>query len=371
MSPAASSPPETMVELRFRSEAELELVDDPIREDASSLAVAGHNLYTSCDETATVECLLRDGDGVYDHHVTVALGEVFDLPDGPDGEMDIEGLAVDDGWLYVCGSHSLKRDKPDEDDDHESALAELTDIDVDPNRWFLGRLPLEPSDGGRLLPVAEAEVDGDVRRASCVKMKDDGRSTLTKAMDEDPHLAPFLGVPSKDNGFDIEGIAVRGDRVWLGLRGPVLRGWAIVLELELKTTKKKGWLKPRRIGADGERYRKHFCDLGGLGIRDLAFDGDTLLLLTGPTMDLDGPVAMYRWADVLDTDHHTVLGRDEVVRVADLPHGDGVDHAEGVAVVEPDDGRFRPRLLVVHDNPAPDRLVGDHALLADVHPVPR
>ena len=32
----------------------------------------------------------------------------------------------------------------------------------------------------------------------------------------------------------------------------MLRGWAIVLELEMKTTSNKGWLKPRRIGADGE-----------------------------------------------------------------------------------------------------------------------
>ena len=28
-----------------------------------------------------------------------------------------------------------------------------------------------------------------------------------------------------------EGIAVSGDRIYLGLRGPVLRGWAFVLEL--------------------------------------------------------------------------------------------------------------------------------------------
>lgn len=320
---------------------------------------------------STVECLVRGADGHYGDHVNVALGEVFDLPDGPDGEMDIEGLAVDDGWLYVCGSHSLKRDRPDADDDHDTALEELTEIDVGPNRWFLGRLPLQDTSDGRLLPVAEAEVGGETRHAACVKIKDDGRSTLTKAMDDDPHLAPFLDVPGKDNGFDVEGVAARGDRVWLGLRGPVLRGWAIVLELELKTTK-KGWLKPRRIGPDGERYRKHLCDLGGLGIRDLTFDGDALVLLSGPTMDLDGPVRLHRWERALATDHHTVLDRDEVVHVADLLHGEGRDHAEGIAVVDPEDGRFKPRLLVVHDDPAPSRLVADrHALLADVHPVPR
>jgi hypothetical protein len=364
------SDPESTVELRFQHEDELDRVDDPIREDASALAVVGRTLFTACDETATVERLLQDGDDWGSHH-NVALGDVFDLPDGPDGEMDIEGLAADDGWLWVVGSHSLKRDKPDEDDDHAAALEELTDIDVDPNRWFLGRLPLRDDGDGVFTPVAELEIAGETRRAACVKMQDDGGSTLTKRMADDPHLAPFLDVPSKDNGFDVEGIAARGDRVWLGLRGPVLRGWATVLELRMKTTK-KGWLKPRKIGEDGQRYRKHFCDLAGLGIRDMVFDGDALLLLSGPTMDLDGPVAVHRWEGALETEHHTVLGRDEVVRVLDLPHGEGVDHPEGIAVVEPDDGRFKPRMLVVHDNPAPGRLVPERrALVADVHPVPR
>ena len=31
----------------------------------------------------------------------------------------------------------------------------------------------------------------------------------------------------QENGLDIEGIAVEGDRVWLGLRGPVLGGHAV------------------------------------------------------------------------------------------------------------------------------------------------
>ncbi len=41
-------------------------------------------------------------------------------------------------------------------------------------------------------------------------------------------------IPGKDNGFDIEGLAVREDRLLLGLRGPVLRGHAFVLELSLE-----------------------------------------------------------------------------------------------------------------------------------------
>ena len=366
------SEPESTVELRFRDEDELELVDDPIREDASALAVVDRTLFTACDETATVEQLVRQDDGSYGDHRNISMGAFFDLPDGPEGEMDIEGLAIDDGWLWVVGSHSLKRDKPGEDDDHDAALAELTDIDVDPNRWFLGRLPLQDDGDGVHTPVDEVEVDGATRVPGCVKMTDDGRNTLTKAMDDDPHLGPFLDVPSKDNGFDVEGIAVRGDRVWLGLRGPVLRGWAVLLELHMKTKKGGRRLKPRRIGADDQRYRKHFCDLHGLGVRDLEFDGDGLVILAGPTMDLDGPVSLFRWEGVLDAAHHTVLSPDEVVHVADLPYGRGVDHAEGIAVVQPQDRRYGPRLLVIHDNPSDERLVPERrALVADVHLLPR
>ena len=47
-------------------------------------------------------------------------------------------------------------------------------------------------------------------------------------------------------------------------------------------------LRLREIGSHGLPYRKHLLELGGLGIRDLCVDGDDLLILAGPTMDLDG-----------------------------------------------------------------------------------
>lgn len=70
-------------------------------------------------------------------HANFPLGAIFELPDGSGGEMDIEGIGIDGGWLWVCGSHSLKRDDPDED-----GIAGMEDIDWDPDRAFLGRVPL-------------------------------------------------------------------------------------------------------------------------------------------------------------------------------------------------------------------------------------
>lgn len=82
--------------------------------------------------------------------------------------------------------------------------------------------------------------------------------------------------------------------MFLGLRGPVLRGWAVVLQLQpcdLSPT----YLSLERSGPRRDLYRKHFLDLGGLGVRDVRCSGDDLLILAGPTMDLDGRVLLYRW----------------------------------------------------------------------------
>jgi hypothetical protein len=152
--------------------------------------------------------------------------------------------------------------------------------------------------------------------------------------------------------------------VFLGLRGPVLRGWATLLELAVKEPR-AGRLKPRKIGQGGARYLKHFLDLGGLGIRELAFDGDALMILAGPTMDLDGPVVLYRWADALGEDERKVVPAERLEQLLRLPYGSGEDHAEGVCWLPGETGGTG-ELLVVYDSPADDRLHDETAVHADV-----
>ena len=41
-------------------------------------------------------------------------------------------------------------------------------------------------------------------------------------------------IPGKDNGLDIEGLAVDGHRLLLDPRGPVLRGWSALLEIAVE-----------------------------------------------------------------------------------------------------------------------------------------
>jgi hypothetical protein len=104
--------PLTTVRLAFEDEARFAHVTDPIHEDLSAAARVADSLFLSCDETAGVDRLTPVGAGHWGRHTHFNLGRMFDLPAGPDGEMDIEGLPAADGSLWIVGSHSLKRGKP-------------------------------------------------------------------------------------------------------------------------------------------------------------------------------------------------------------------------------------------------------------------
>lgn len=158
-----------------------------------------------------------------------------------------------------------------------------------------------------------------------------------------------------------------GPRVLLGLRGPVLRGWAVVLELRPEVhPDHPGRLVLRRFD-DGRRYRTHVLRLEGLGVRDLCPHGEDLLVLAGPTMDLDGPVHVFRWHGALAGESPRVVQGDLLTRELSLPYGVGEDHAEGLGLLGPAED---PRLLVVHDSPSAARLTEDGCVTADVVRLP-
>ncbi|GAA3066817.1 DUF3616 domain-containing protein [Streptosporangium carneum] len=332
---------ERQIELRFHvtsREARTHTNLSAVRSDGLGLWLAG-------DETATVEHLtLREGR--YDEQLTYALADFVDLPAGPEDEADIEGLARTDGWLWAIGSHSLKRKRVRRGHPAGKARRRLGSVVREENRYILVRLPL----------VGSVPVRADGGRTAAI-LSGRGRN-LADLMIDDPHLAPFLKIPSKDNGLDVEGIAVLGDRMFVGLRGPVLRGWAVLLEIRPETDPRR----PDRLllaPIDGEPYRTHFLNLGGLGVRDLCPHGDDLLILAGPTMDLDGPVRLLRWrpGSTPSVEHDPEF-------VMSLPHGEGDDHAEGIAVL---DGE---RLLVVYDSPSDTRLTPEGGVLADIVSLP-
>jgi hypothetical protein len=322
------------------------------RENLSAVAAHGATLFAADDENPAICRLIAEGDG-YRHVGTTKLADlVADLPGGTDGEMDVEGLAVEGGHLWIVGSHAPARKQPKEGDDDARALARLAEARDDPNRHFLGRLCIVEPTGGS---------PADLGAGTHLPMRA-GEGRLLDLLEDDPYLGRFVGIPAKENGLDVEGLAAVGDgRVFLGLRGPVLRGWAVVLELQLRDSG-TGRLEPEPIGPAGRPYRRHFLDLAGLGLRELAHDGSDLLLLAGPTMDLDGPVHIHRWGGAPAVAGDSLVWTDELgPPVLSPPYGRGRDHAEGMTLLGGNE------LLVVYDSPdEATRFIGETGLLADV-----
>lgn len=358
MSSSKNGPPgrlASQVELEFKDETTLRHVYDPVREDLSAAARIGDSLFLSCDETAGVDRLTPGKNG-WSGHTHFSLAGMFDLPAGPEGEMDIEGLEIDGTTLWVVGSHSLKRDKPDDGDSPVEALEAMEDIDRDPNRYFLGCVPLVETGPGIWEPVRKAGEE----RARSVKLKKK-KSRLLKWLKDDEILKDFLSLPSKENGIDIEGIAVSGDRVWLGLRGPAIRGHAVILELSMKVTG-GGKLKARKIDGD-RRYRKYLVPSLGLGVRDLLFDGEDMLILLGPVMSADGPSRVLRWRRATSDTSSSMIREDRLTTACELDYLGRYDHPEGIAHW-PEGGE--EHFLVVYDAPSPERLKKKRRVVADV-----
>jgi hypothetical protein len=209
-----------------------------------------------------------------------------------------------------------------------------------------------------------------VLTASCLQQTETG-NVLTEALRQDRHLGGFLSfpLPCKENGFDIEGLAVYENRVFLGLRGPVLGGWAIILDIEVEESA-AGVLTLKESGPAGRLYRKHFVDLDGLGVRELCLHGADLIILAGPTMDLEGAMRVFRLRDALSHQGDSLIEQASTTLevLFDLPFTIGGDHAEGLALyscVGQADA-----LLVVYDAPHPTRRPEPQAVYADVFRLP-
>ena len=337
---------------------------EKIRDNVSAIVLEGDHLWLGGDEGTLVHRMTRDASGNFDDHTSFELKDTLKLPGPAKEEIDIEGLDFDGGYLWLIGSHSAKRKKVEKDKTSEENIKRLETIEAEGNRFTLARVPLD----GTGKPVSQqgaltaARLQGDA-----------SANLLTKALMKDPHVGRFVprvlpnktveGIPSKDNGFDVEGLAVTGNRVFLGLRGPVLRGCATVIELQVSAAA-NGGLVLDTVGSSGQPYLKHFLQLDGLGVRDLVVQGDDLLVLAGPSMDLDGPVFIYRWAGALNLGSESLTLKKALTKVVTVPFGETTDHAEGLSVVA-----GNPlSVMVCYDSPAKARIEGS-GVKADVFTV--
>jgi hypothetical protein len=324
--------------------------------EISSALIVGDTLFVSYDEDAGIEKLTPKDDG-YGNHEHYEMADFFDLP-SDDDEMDIESLAYCEPYLWFCGSMSLKRNTPDEDDDIEEGVAKLAEVKQDKNRFSLGCIPCIKKDGHYHL-VKEGEYNGKTIKPLMLKGGTYGNEIHNMLLN-DQHLKRYMDIPCKDNGFDIEGLAVEDDRIFLGLRGPVLGGFAVIIEISYISHDNMLTILPQ----DGEDhiYRKHFIDLQGMGIRELNIDkkGD-MYILAGPTMDLDGTISIYKIPDALDDVHATIIH--DPVHLFDTvrTHAQhGYEKAEGLAFID------EKTILITYDSPIEDRLINDYTVEMDV-----
>jgi hypothetical protein len=112
-------------------------------------------------------------------------------------------------------------------------------------------------------------------RVDCISLYD--------VLKNDPLLGRFVEIPSKENGIDIEGLAVdqSGQQLWIGFRSPVLQGQFVpVLKLSFDNP---------------QRYELLLVRLEGYGIRELTAVQGGFLVIAGPAGEIDVPGRLYFW----------------------------------------------------------------------------
>lgn len=267
----------------------------------SAVALSGPWVLFGGDEGRGVQPFRRLGGS------RLEAGKMINLvPSG--GELDVEGIACRGATCYVLGSHALVRKKLDDGKKQESNRKQLTEVEHEPSRDHLFRFTLS--------------VDGQASDIRSINLR--------QLLAGDRVLGPFTRIPSKENGLDLEGLALVGDDLYVGLRGPVLRGnLTPVIRLQFD--------RP-------QAYEVRFVPLEGLGIRELAPVSDGFLVIAGPVGDAPLPCLLYHW-----NGQDGLPGKDAQARVrllGEFPRVDG-GKAEGMAVLAETATEYS--LLVVFD----------------------
>lgn len=336
-----------------------------LRDGLSGVAARGESLWFVSDETLTVERLdrTRNRPLAYAKHATFRLEDYLRLPSGSGREADLEDLDIADGYLWLVGSHAAVRQMPGKNPSPRDIAKALGKIERQGNRYLLARIPIV--EGERSATLARRAGAGSSKRVAALLQGGAKGNALTRALRKDMHFRDTFAPPSKENGFDVEGIAVVGGRVMLGLRGPVFNEWAVILEIEPRPARgDSSLLRLGRFGPGRKLYRKHFLKLDGLGVRGLCRYGRDILVLAGPTAAPEGPAKVYRWLGGARSDIERRLRPSDLVHVMDLPTGRRSDRPEGIVVMT--SPRGRDRILVLYERAAESRMRGAHGTDADL-----
>lgn len=173
------------------------------REDLSAALLTHQKyLWLGSDETSTIERLSLVDTDKFTEHQQFRVAEFINLPAPEEEEIDIEGLAYADNYLWFVGSHSYKRKKFKPENTDAKNFKRLGKIESEPNRYVLGRIPLID---GKLFSSCPHPDKPDVQlNAAKLEVTNQGNVLMT-ALANDDHLGLFIqaAIPGKDNGFDI------------------------------------------------------------------------------------------------------------------------------------------------------------------------
>ena len=238
--------------------------------------------------------------------------------EGEFAEFDGEGVAYAAPYFYIVGSHGCSR----KGGEFRLSSFMLARIRVDAE----GR-PAGP-DGK---PLAQEDwqdaVETTYRLSDYLAKADKAGAFFGKSLDE------------TENGLNIEGLAVGGDRLYVGLRAPALEGAAYLVGADIADlfragngpAKGKAELVPIKLGKS-------------LGIRDLASLPDgRLLVLAGPAQDQNLPYQLFA-VEVGKTAKPKLLAKLEPMEREDE---DEPVKAEAMTVLSADAGELR--VLVLFD----------------------
>ena len=244
------------------------------------------------------------------------------VADDPD-EIDIESFAFDStsNCLYIAGSHSKKRKK-----------VKIADKTADENRERLASVKSEQC-REQIFKVKLNPKTGLVEEiTSC--------QDLQGVFAEDDYLREFVNIPSKENGVDVEGLAIKKDKLFLGFRGPVLRGnYVPVMVIQFDNV---------------EDYEIRFVQLDGNGIREIEAVEGGFLIIAGPVGDAPGPYKLYFWDGtdmVYGTDSYPPMPP-ALIHLEDIESPIGPDgeygKAEGITILEETATAYKA--LIIYDS---------------------
>ncbi len=324
--------------------------DEHMNISGLTMVADGGGMVVGADELSHIHILQRiDGK-------TFKLMEDGTIPLSPEEtELDIEGVASFDNFIWVIGSHSLSRksirtpkklkEKAEKKEKKGESLSRsynrdrFETIKVEPSREWLYRLKVKD--------------DASIERDTIV------RGSLRDIVANHPVLNRFRNIPSKENGLDIEGLSVvqkkrkKSSHLFVGLRGPVLQGaFAVVLKVSVKD----GTGMSKKPILDVKLKNTYYLSLGGRGIRGMSSIGKTkdgYLILAGPVGGAPVSYTLYHWngADTIP-EIDSLDAQQNLTELCQIPVTDAAlrGKPEGVHFLSEENGVVR--FLIVYDSVA-------------------